>query len=86
MMPKAREVRIDGVGDDGSNKEEAVRGARQMWHRNGTRCPKELHSLSPETLNVACVKREREMQVTPTTTLLAKTTLFCSLFFFFFPL
>jgi hypothetical protein len=39
-MPKAREVRIDGVGDDGSNKEEAVRGAWQMWHRNGTRCPK----------------------------------------------
>jgi hypothetical protein len=56
MMPKAREVRIDGVGDDGSNKEEALRGAWQMWHRNGTHCPKELHSLSSETLNVARAK------------------------------
>jgi hypothetical protein len=37
-MSKVREVKR--VVDDGGNKE-AVRGAWQMWHRNGTRCPKE---------------------------------------------
>jgi hypothetical protein len=36
-MPKVREVKR--VEDDGSHKG-AVRGAWQVWHRNGTRCPK----------------------------------------------
>ena len=29
----------DGVGDEKSSNE-AVKGAWQMWHQNGTRCPR----------------------------------------------
>lgn len=36
--PTVRKMETDGVRDEG--KSEAVGGAWQMWHRNGTRCPK----------------------------------------------
>lgn len=36
-MPK---VKKDGVGDDENDDKGEVSGAWQMWHRNGTTCPK----------------------------------------------
>ncbi|KAB1202521.1 hypothetical protein CJ030_MR8G022036 [Morella rubra] len=38
-MPKVRMVKEDGRRDNRSGNE-AASGAWQMWHRNGTRCPK----------------------------------------------
>ncbi|GMY20352.1 hypothetical protein FCV25MIE_15591 [Fagus crenata] len=39
-MPKVRTMmKGDGVGDEKSSNE-AVKGAWQMWHQNGTRCPR----------------------------------------------
>lgn len=55
-MPKVvRKVKTDDDGDgsnnNNNNKVEAVRGAWQMWHQNGTRCPKGTVPIRRSTLH-----------------------------------
>lgn len=39
-MPKSMKVLKEEEGEGSKKKENIIEGAWQMWHRNGTRCPK----------------------------------------------
>ena len=43
-------MKADEVGDSRSN-EAGVKGAWQMWHRNGTRCPKGTVPIRRSTMH-----------------------------------
>ncbi|XP_030960575.1 uncharacterized protein LOC115982183 [Quercus lobata] len=48
-MPKVRMMKEDGARDEKSN--EVVKGAWQMWHQNGTRCPRGTVPIRRSTMH-----------------------------------
>lgn len=48
-MPKVRMMKEDGARDEKSN--EVVKGAWQLWHQNGTRCPRGTVPIRRSTMH-----------------------------------